>query len=699
MNLDSQIFRPFSGVPRHVTPLLSFWLLMAVLFSPIAFSQRRDQGTERKFSPGDEIEYLWASKWYPGTVLEVGPNGIGIEYMWANSPHRETVAPLKLRFAWEAKAMTPMRFWSDESKQFRVKAAAIGIKDGYVRLHKDDGAEVSVPIDKLSSADQRLLKQVQTQAGPEVPEVPAPVEFKRRATGWSTSWSNADNLSQVTPDSPPSFASVPMKGVGFMQGHFFENLIRVEPIGGSDGWMLAGTVDGHVDLPSRMLWASLSAGSIKRIQFLPNGERVTAVDPPNRLVLSLNKEGPRLTLWRADPTMEMAQPIKSWISISEDNWGSWNNWAEIVAKNRVLHEWGRHRYVVWDTDNNQEVYRIDQESFFSAQPVLSPGKKYLALPEDKRVRIIESATGNTLASLAIEGGSAAGVGFSPDGQRLAILTGNQMAVWAFGTANPPARYRADTVGTPFAATVEWVDDNLLLIDRSTLYDLRLELPVWNYSAKTFEVQSDGYGERTQTVLGGKLCYAVKIRSGSNNGFIVGAVELPGPGVREAVEQLDPESLYIIRAGHPVGIEVNCGTFNSQVQQSLMKQITDNGWVYDPSSSTVLTGEMGRSETQTIEYMPMHGGGTSHRVTVTPYFSTMKLMHQGQVAWQRGGGSGAPSVMFLKDGESAQARADEMQRPYPGLFSDVDVPEKIFDPSKKKGIGTSLISAQGLTPQS
>jgi hypothetical protein len=195
-----------------------------------------------------------------------------------------------------------------------------------------------------------------------------------------------------------------------------------------------------------------------------------------------------------------------------------------------------------------------------------------------------------------------------------------------------------------------------------------------------------------------LCYAVEVRSGSNKGFIVGAVELPGPGVREAVENLEPESLYIIRRGHPVSIEVNCGSFNSQVQQALMKQITDNGWVYDPSSTTILTAEMGRSETQTIEYKSMSGGGATQRVTVTPFFSTMKLMYGNQVAWQRGGGSGAPSVMFLKEGESAQARANAMQKPYPGLFSDVDVPEKIFDPSKKKGVGSSLISSQGLTPQ-
>lgn len=683
--------------PRVLVVLLA--TLFITDFAAAQRSRRTSAAATRKFNPGDEIEYMWGSKWYPGTVLEADASGVAIEYMWGSSPKRDKVDSYKLRFAWEAKAFTPMRFWSDESKKFRIKAAAIGLKSGYVLLHKDDGTELSVPVSKLSSSDQRLLAQAKAKAGPEVAELPALSEFERTTAGWAASWNDATDLSSVAADAPPSFANVPMKGVGFAKGHFFEDLIRVEPIGGSDGWVVAGTVDGHGDMPSRVLWASLKAGKLKRVQLLPSGERLASVDPPNRLLLTVHKEGPRLTLWSADPTMPVVKPIKSWISISEDNWGSWNNWTAIVGKNRVMHEWGKHRFVVWDTDKNQEVYRVDQESFFSARPTLSPGKRYLALPEDKRVRLIEAATGQTLASLSIEGGSAAGVGFSPDGKKLAVLTRSQLAVWHFGSAGEPERYRADSIGTPFSATVEWIDDNSLLINRATLYDLRHELPVWNYAQKTFEVQKDSWGERTQTVLGGKLCYSVTVGSGKAASFVVGAVELPGPGVREVVDNLDPESLYIIRPGHAVGIEVNCGQHNGEAQQALMQQISDNGWVFDATSDTILSAEMGRGKQQTIEYKSMHGGGGGgQRATVTPFFSTMKLTYKGQVAWQRGGGSGAPSVMFLKKGESAQARVNEMQKPYPGLFRDVDVPEKIFDPAKKKGLGSSLVSSRGLTPQ-
>lgn len=681
---------------------LSYILFVALILSQLVSIVSAQSEKRRRFKEGDEIEYLWVSKWLPGRVLGVAGQAVAIEYEWAGSLRQERVDAGKLRFAWEARALSPMRTWSDQSKQFQVLAALVGLTADRAQLHKPDGSEVSIQIDKLSEADQRFLAQVKERAGPLVAELPPLTDFSRNsASGFAAPWNNATDLSQVVADGRASYAQVPMGGVGFSRAHFFEKLIRVEPIGGSDGWTVAGTVDGMEKLPSRVLWASLAAGQIKRTQLLPTAERLLAVDPASRQLLTINlREGPRLTLWTADPKLEQAEGKFSWVS-SSDSGGRYSfgeNWAAIVSPDRVLHEWGSQKFVVWDTQAKREVYRIDQESFFGARPTLSPGKRYLALPEDKRVRVMDSATGKTLASLPVEGGRVSGVAFNAEGNKLAVLTQSQLAVWELGTATEPKRYRADAIGTPFTATVEWVDDNSLLINRETLFDLNLELPVWSYRAKTFEVKSDGTGETTQTVFGGKLCYAVTVGRSSESAFIVGAVDLPGPKVRETIEALDPESLWVIQPGHAVKLEVNCGEYDSQVRDALMQQIANNKWVYDSSASTTIKAEMGRSETQSVTYKSMSGGTESQTVTVTPFYSHLWLVYDGQTAWSGGGSSGAPGVMFMQSGESAQAKADELQKPDPELFSRLDIPEKIFDPSKKKGLGSSLISAAGLTPE-
>ncbi|QDV23498.1 SHD1 domain-containing protein [Aureliella helgolandensis] len=681
-------------LPQHYL----LWLLVGLTSSTAAFGQSRS----RRFREGEEVQYQSGNSWREGVVLQVQGKKVGVEYFLGNQTRQVVVdsGSDKLRYPWEEKVISPMRLWSDESKQFSVRAAVMAFKGKDVLLYKEeDGAELAVPIDKLSESDQTFLKMLKSKVGPEIAWLPDLTVFQQNATAFGAAvWNEAQDLSEIPPDAPPGFASMPMKGVAFPKAHFFESLVRLEPIGGADGWMVAGTMDSHGDQPSRVLWAALAQEKINRLQLLPSGERVAAVAPRNRSLLTTNKEGTRLTLWTADPTLEVPEARVSWKSEVERMHGSQGTLAVIVAPNRVLHQWGKQKFVVWDTDAHRELYRVEQESFFGAQLVLSPGKKYFALPEDERVRIIEAATGNTLAALPVEGGRTAGVGFNADGTRLAVLTRSQLAIWEVGSSLPPTRLRADGIGTPFSATVEWVDDTTLLIDREVLYDTRHQLPVWNYRIDTSQVQTDSWGAKTQTVMGDKLCYAVNIR-GQQAQFVIGAVELPGPGVREAVEGLDPESLYIIRPGHAVGLSIQCGEYDTEVRNALMQQIEDNDWVYDANSTTILKAEMGRSKPQTVTYRSMIGrGGGEHSISVTPYFSKLEVMYGDVVAWQTGGGSGLPQTMFLKDGESAQQKADSMQKPMPQLFSTTDIPEKLFDPAKKKGIGSSVLGARGLVPQ-
>lgn len=312
------------------------------------------------------------------------------------------------------------------------------------------------------------------------------------------------------------------------------------------------------------------------------------------------------------------------------------------------------------------------------------------------MRIIEAVSGQTLATIPVEGGRSAGVAFDRDGTQLAVLTRSQFAIWPLRSEDPPRRLRADAVGTPFAATLEWVDERSVLINRKTLFDLELELPVWAYKQAHSEVQRDDSGKRTLSVVDAKLCYVVVIR-GQQKGHVVGAVELPGPSVRETVEQVDPENLYLLKPGTRVKLQVACGTHNPQVQLALAKEIQDNGWILDGTAPFTLFAEMGRGETQTVQYRAQFGGSGTQSATVTPYYSTLKIMQGDSIAWQSGSSSGLPSVMFLREGETAQSKATAMQKPDPQFFDRVEIPEKVFDPRFRDGFGVSTISSRGLVP--
>ena len=51
------------------------------------------------------------------------------------------------------------RVWTDITGKFKTEAALVGFHDGTVRLRKEDGSFVSLPIKKLSQADQDCVRQ------------------------------------------------------------------------------------------------------------------------------------------------------------------------------------------------------------------------------------------------------------------------------------------------------------------------------------------------------------------------------------------------------------------------------------------------------------------------------------------------------------------------------------------------------------
>jgi hypothetical protein len=59
----------------------------------------------------------------------------------------------------------PVREWTDNSGQFRIKAQLILILDGKVRLLKETGRTTTVPLDRLSTGDRTYIDQIISRYG------------------------------------------------------------------------------------------------------------------------------------------------------------------------------------------------------------------------------------------------------------------------------------------------------------------------------------------------------------------------------------------------------------------------------------------------------------------------------------------------------------------------------------------------------
>jgi hypothetical protein len=60
----------------------------------------------------------------------------------------------------QLKAPGPVvRTWSDASGVFEIQAEYVGFEDGKVKLKKQDGSVIAVPLERLSTADQQFVRE------------------------------------------------------------------------------------------------------------------------------------------------------------------------------------------------------------------------------------------------------------------------------------------------------------------------------------------------------------------------------------------------------------------------------------------------------------------------------------------------------------------------------------------------------------
>ena len=251
---------------------------------------------------------------------------------------------------------------------------------------------------------------------------------------------------------------------------------------------------GRRSLPTRVLWVSLTKQKLEKKQLLPAGEAVLDYHPPSRRLLtfaSLKAEGehrwngkPVLTLWETSPTEERVKPIVRWNADSGE--GVFHEpWARIIDGNTVLQRYKKQEYVAWDVSAKGIKYRIAQESFFAPLAVLSPGRRYLFLPEDNGVRVMEAATGNLLLGLPTKNG-ASGVTVSEDGRKAAVLEDFELVVWDLTDPQAePQRFEAQAIGTPFRADLAFVGDQRIMSDSgvgggNVLFSTKTKIALWNY---------------------------------------------------------------------------------------------------------------------------------------------------------------------------------------------------------------------------
>lgn len=662
------------------------------------------------YKPGEEVAVMFLGEWRPGVVLEASSKGIGVEYEFAGGSQQRVFPRNEVMYRFEVDAIYRVREWSDASGKFKIRAALLAINETTIRLRKPDLAELEIEVAKLSDADKTFLADLQRKMKKNriVPPVGPPESFDE-STGVIDAGALGGQRNSLSPDPLPGFLKLKAGGVVFPRQHEADRLGTLLALGGTDRYLLAAIVSDRNDanISTKLMWASLEQKKIVGEHQMPAGEVVLDYHAPSHRLLTYwsDKRGgsgvrAALTVWEVLPADEAPKKIVRWFSSVTDNRGLQDLWARFADKNTVVEKADRQAFVAWDLEKKEVRYRISQESFFAAQPVLSPGRKLLVMPEDSRVRIYDAITGK-LASTIPTGEHASGVAVSEDGVKLAILQRNSLAVWSLANAEEkPQVYQAEAIGTPFTATLAWVDSDHIMVSAAfrdlILFSLKTRIALWNYQFD-FKTISESSAHRVKDIVNGHLVYAAQVDDSGKTMMVVGAVALPGPQVYSKEEGLDRESMLLVKQGSAVRVEVHAGNDSAAIGKRLEQKLYANGWKIDGNARITVRAEMRIGEAQSTTYRSTFGGG-EQTVTIRPHISTIVIEVDGKTAWQAGTTTGPPMMMFLGEGQTAQSEANKWNQPNPGFFENVEIPKEILDPKFSKGLGSTDVTVRGLIPK-
>ena len=661
----------------------------------------------------EEVKIFFLNDWYDGVIVDIkGPKYL-IEYEFAGSTKQKVYKRKDFKRMYESEGVDWGRIWKSAGGSFKIEASLKSIDGDNVVLIRPDLTTITVPLSKLSKADEiyvgKLTKNrdkaiINGEAPAITPTLPEIEDFGGSFQSISTFGGNGQGKIAPFGSTPKYLNDFEQSGTGFNMIRKKQELISVIPVGGPDQIVLMGSRERNPfkkgeKYQSQLYWVSLKERKVTGFVSITHEDYPLDYDPRYKLLLTFNRneefigetdEPDNYTLWKLSVGGKTAEPIVRWRGKGM-GWAS-HQFGKIVNDSIVVVKTEKQTYEGFDIKQKKSLYVIKSGSFFDSPVVLSPDRKKLILPEDGRVSVVDATTGEYSFSLKVKDPHTSGANINSQGDRLAAITDRNLYVWDLQSGDEtPEVYPAPLMGSPFKSRIEWITDDLILGESHSsriLYQLSLKLPIWSYEmdVSQYFLNQDPL---KNMVVGGKFFYVARPETFGSS-IAVGAVQLPGPSVKETVGNVDRESLMVLKRGAELAVDAS-SLRDQEIEGWLIEKIESNGWVYNPNAELVMVPTMGQGKPQTTKYTNMRGGG-SQSVSFTPHFSRLRIMRGNTIIWQAATSTGAPPVIF---GGNAQGQVSRMQKPNREFFRSVRIDKEIIDPKYSRGFGVSKLGLRGI----
>ncbi|TWT76387.1 hypothetical protein CA13_68810 [Planctomycetes bacterium CA13] len=422
----------------------------------------------------------------------------------------------------------PMRIWVDDSGLHSIKASLETIENEEAVLVRPDGTRARIPIAKLSVKDSEYVEAWRINprdntnflrsSPPVFPELkPGPIVELPRATQLLTDGeplspiigllepAEATLPESMPPDPTPNRVNIGLGAKSLGRIHAYDRCSDPIVIDSEGHQFMAASI-------SAGLSSSLGTKANRLIRFEPKTNQLATVWTSDAPVSLLDHHGPSGRSLVLDG--HQVQGSGGQLAVAT----GWNDVSLSIRFHRALPmnesndqsrvlSGGHVQWARW-VDDEHIVAAIDSQigvwNLFSgelkhsicrcaskATPAISPGRRYIAVPDTGGVSIYRTTDGENLGRLPIEPGRIPSVSYSPRGDSLAIVSPNRLRVWELSTATLRGEVKSRRSlgkGSPV-----WIDTDLVLSSNGVLMSLFRGVPIWRYELAGATIASVALG--------------------------------------------------------------------------------------------------------------------------------------------------------------------------------------------------------------
>lgn len=571
------------------------------------------------------------------------------------------------------------RTWTDTTGRFEVVATYGGVSGDKVRLAKSTGAEVLVPLNRLSEADREYVAKVRAGASSAAPiEVAAPPVAQSLSADWSSArpvegkdfdaWSFVPPKAAATPSPSHAKTSLTLETPPEV-GSFGEELTELF-VAKDGGSAIALIEDGEThDEKLYLQYLDFRTGKAEPLVAIPDKSLVLDALPEERLVLlrpnifGRNDGNGRLFVQRLQAGKLM--PMSDWMATPPESFFKTIESASFLADGGVLTRFPHAEgFAIWSRKDAKAKFTVPIPPAAQVRYFLDPSRRYLGIASNAAVSLIDTITGEHVATVMHSVGDVKAVGMNEDMTRLAVWTSTEVAAWDLATGEPLFRLAAPN--SHFNDSLDWVGD-LLLVGGKYLIDAPRRIILWQY-----EVASSG---REQHVLAraGRLFYAPKSERGLS--LYVASIPAPHDAVAKRRSELgSPDKLLIAKPGDAVFVTVETDRgveVEKQLQHSIEASLKSSGYRVveksaasaDALEATVICRALPQQVVRiNMSSSPFPDAWDIVERTITPYVSRVALRHNNVELWSDGWRAEPGHVIWINDGETLDEALNRLTSP-------------------------------------